>query len=135
MLASAGIVVNSFDHRGHGNSKYVPCCCICACADDSHRGKRGHLLYAEAFQDIDLIAAKADPQLPHFLFGSSAHTHTHTHTHTPVHIRITYVHTHAPRTRLRRDFCKLAASLASLHDAAQDTLWELASDLRTYLII
>jgi hypothetical protein len=32
-------------------------------------GKRGHIYYAQAFEDIALIASKADPNLPHFLFG------------------------------------------------------------------
>jgi len=55
VLAGAGITVNSFDHRGHGYSK----------------GKRGHLLFSQAFEDITLIAGKADKNLPHFLFGHS----------------------------------------------------------------
>jgi len=55
-FADAGIKVNSFDHRGHGKSE----------------GVRGHSPSVEhSLHDISLIAARADPSLPHFLYGHS----------------------------------------------------------------
>jgi len=55
-FAEAGIKVQSFDQRGHGKSE----------------GVRGHSPSLEqSLADISLITAKADPALPHFLYGHS----------------------------------------------------------------
>jgi len=55
-FAEAGIRVNSFEQRGHGRSD----------------GVRGHSPSLEqSLFDIDLITAKADRNIPHFLMGHS----------------------------------------------------------------
>lgn len=55
-FVDAGIRVNSFDQRGHGKSE----------------GIRGHSPSVEqSLEDISLVVAKADPSLPHFLYGHS----------------------------------------------------------------
>jgi len=55
-FADAGIKVQSFDQRGHGKSE----------------GLRGHSpSLKQSLLDISLIASKADPSIPHFLYGHS----------------------------------------------------------------
>jgi len=54
-FAGSGIVVNCFDLRGHGQSS----------------GKHGHSPFDACLEDISLIASKADPNLPHIIYGHS----------------------------------------------------------------
>eukprot|EP01117_Protostelium_nocturnum_P020951 TRINITY_DN979_c0_g1_i1.p1 TRINITY_DN979_c0_g1~~TRINITY_DN979_c0_g1_i1.p1 ORF type:complete len:325 (+),score=94.59 TRINITY_DN979_c0_g1_i1:50-976(+) len=54
--SESGLVVNTFDHRGHGKSS----------------GPRGHIPSQKAaFSDITLMARKASVDIPHFLYGHS----------------------------------------------------------------
>eukprot|EP01114_Cavostelium_apophysatum_P021494 TRINITY_DN7519_c0_g1_i1.p1 TRINITY_DN7519_c0_g1~~TRINITY_DN7519_c0_g1_i1.p1 ORF type:complete len:305 (+),score=56.35 TRINITY_DN7519_c0_g1_i1:61-975(+) len=54
-FAENGIVVNGFDLRGHGRTS----------------GIRGHSPFEDIYKDISLIASKADPSLPHIIYGHS----------------------------------------------------------------
>jgi len=56
VYSAAGFIINAFDHRGHGKSE----------------GPRAHTPAIEnSLNDISLIVAKADPTLPHFIYGHS----------------------------------------------------------------
>jgi len=56
VFAQNGLLVNTYDQRGHGHSS----------------GIRGYSPNMEAnLSDIDLIAKQADPALPHFVYGHS----------------------------------------------------------------
>jgi len=54
-FAHEGLHVNCFDLRGHGKST----------------GIRGHTPFDSIFEDISLIASKADPKIPHVIYGHS----------------------------------------------------------------
>jgi len=54
-FAESGLVVNCFDLRGHGHTT----------------GIRGHTPFKESFEDISLLISKADPKLPHIIYGHS----------------------------------------------------------------
>jgi len=54
-FAIAGLHVNCFDLRGHGQST----------------GIRGHTPFESIFEDISLIVSKADPKIPHIIYGHS----------------------------------------------------------------
>jgi len=56
IYSAAGFILNAFDQRGHGKSE----------------GPRAHSPSVDnSLHDISLIAAKADPALPHYMYGHS----------------------------------------------------------------